>query len=124
MQRFKLLTAALALSALTGPALAQTFATYDENSDGNITKDEFYGTVADTGTYADWDANDDGLLDEEEFGALEADWDYDTWDADADGYVDADELYDGYYTSYDVDENGHWDNGEWDDAGEEGLFDL
>ncbi|MGX0876852.1 hypothetical protein ACSSV4_001534 [Roseovarius sp. MBR-154] len=124
MKRLKLLTAAFALATVTGPALAQSFVSYDENSDGKITKDEFYGSVADAGIYADWDTNDDGLLDEEEFGALDTDWDYDTWDADANSYVDAGEFYDGYYSSYDVDESGHWDNGEWDDAGEEGLFDL
>lgn len=51
-----------------------------EFGDGHITKDEFYGSVVKTGTYAGWYANDDGLLDKEAFGALGTDWDYDTCD--------------------------------------------
>lgn len=114
------LTTALVFSATAAMA---SFASQDVNGDGQLSKDEYYGSVADAGVYADWDKNSDGLLDENEFKGVNADWNFTTCDVSADGYVDAGELYDGYYTTYDSTEDGHWDNGEWDDAGEAGLFD-
>ncbi len=114
------LTTALVFSATAAMA---SFQTQDVNGDGQLSKDEYYGSVSDAGVYADWDKNSDGLLDETEFTAVNADWVFTTYDVSADGYVDAGELYDGYYASYDSTEDGHWDNGEWDDAGEAGLFD-
>lgn len=112
----------LALSATS--AMAASFSDMDANGDGNLTNDEFYGSVADIGTYSDWDTNDDGLIDDDEFDALGYDWDYDTWDANSDGYLDSGEFYDGIYTTYDANEDGHWDDGEWDDAGDDGWFDV
>ena len=123
MRKQMLLSLALTLGMLS-PALAQSFESYDTNGDGNVTKDEYYGSIADWGTYPDWDTSGDGLVDEEEFGALGHDWDYDTWDSDANGYVDSGEFYDGLYTTYDSEEDGHWQLGNWDDAGEEGWFDF
>jgi hypothetical protein len=113
----------LAVALFSTPAVAQSFAEYDSNGDGQITRDEFYGSVSDAGIYSDVDTNSDGLIGEDEFGELGQDWDYDTWDANSDGYVDSGEFYDGYYADYDSNEDGHWDDGEWDDAGEAGLFD-
>lgn len=110
--------------ALSSTAAFASFSGQDVNGDGQLSKDEFYGTVADAGTYSDWDLNDDGLLDEDEIAELDVDWDYDTWDANADGFLDSGEVYDGIYTTYDANEDGHWDQGEWDDAGEDGFFDL
>lgn len=118
----KQLILATALLMSVSPAMA-SFATMDDNGDDKISKDEYYGSITDAGTYSDWDLNSDGLIDEDEFGELGYDWDYDTWDADTNGYVDSGEFYDGYYATYDANEDGHWQNGEWDDAGEAGLFD-
>lgn len=120
----KVLAFAVAFTLTAGPALAQSFADYDDNGDKQLSKDEFYGSIADAGTYSDWDTSGDGLIDEEEFSELGYDWDYDAWDVNTDGYVDSGEFYDGYYANYDADEDGHWDGDEWDDAGEAGLFDL
>ena len=120
----KLITGlAFAFGLAATPSLGATFSDYDSNGNGQISRDEFHGSIADLGVYPNWDTNDDGLLDKNEFGELGQDWDYTAWDADADGLVDADEFYDGYYASYDANEDGHWDDGEWDDAGEAGLFD-
>lgn len=114
---------AVVLGLASTPAMAATFSSLDENSDSQISKDEFYGSVADAGIYSDWDADSDGLINESEFDAFDYDWDYTAWDVNEDGYIDSGEFYDTYYVTYDADENGHWDNGEWDDAGEAGLFD-
>lgn len=114
---------AIVMALASSPAFAATFASQDTNGDGEISRDEFYGSVADAGIYADLDTNNDGLLDENEFGALGYDWDYDAWDTNEYGFVDSGEFYDGLYASYDANEDGHWDGDDWDDAGEAGLFD-
>lgn len=121
MRKEVILGLALALGS-TG-AFA-SFSSQDANSNGQISKDEFYGVVSDNGKFADWDLDNDGLIENGEFSKLDYDWDFDTWDANADGFLDSGEFYDGYYGTYDANEDGHWDEGEWDDAGENGLFDL
>ena len=83
----------LALAIGTTPAFAASFSELDSNGNQELSRDEFYGGVADIGTYSDWDANSDGLLDENEFNEIGGDWDYDTWDADANAYVDPGEFY-------------------------------
>lgn len=113
----------IALAFASTSAFA-AFSDQDANGNGQLSKDEFYGTMADQGKYSDWDLNGDGLIDEDEFNELGYDWDYDTWDANDDGYLDSGEFYDGLYTTYDEDENGHWDDGEWDDAGDAGILDV
>ena len=111
---------------LTGSlALAQTnFQAQDENGDGKISKDEYYGLASDAGVYSDYDADGDGFIEMSEFDEAGWDYDYDAWDTDDDSYLDTGEFYDGYFAEFDEDESGHWDNGEWDDAGEGGLFDF
>lgn len=128
MRKHIVLGIALALSSTAALAASPTFNTLDSDGNGDISKDEFYGSVGDWGTYSDWDTTGDGLIDADEFGVLtsswDVDWDYDPWDADGDGYLDSGEFYDGIYTTYDLNEDGHWQNGEWDDAGEAGLWDI
>ncbi|MGB7755899.1 MAG: hypothetical protein WBL23_07525 [Salinisphaera sp.] len=117
---------ALALTVIGGTASAATdLSDWDHNSDGYVSTDEFYGTVGDNGYYADWDTDGNGLLDQDEFNNLGVDdVGFDDWDTDDDGYLDSGEVYDGYYSYYDANEDGHWNNGEWDDAGEDGFFDI
>ena len=69
--------------------------------------------------------DDDGLIEITEFGQTDFDstW-YGDWDLNDDDFVDSGEFYDGFFGAYDADEDGHWDNAEWDDAGEVGLFDV
>ncbi|MFC0267244.1 hypothetical protein [Kushneria aurantia] len=120
----------LALALGSTAAVASSFDTLDSNGDGSVSKDEFYGSIGDWGTYSDWDTTGDGLIDEDEFDTAVADWDsdwtydYDTWDVNGDGYLDSGEFYDGIYTTWDANEDGHWQNGEWDDAGEAGVWDT
>mgnify|MGYP000088422713 CR=1 FL=1 len=110
----------------SGAAAATTFATADTNGNGKISKDEYYGYVGDVGIYGDWDLNDDGLLDEDEWTDVDYsyDYDYDTWDLNDDGYLDDDEVYVGTFDTFDVDDDTYLDNDEWDDAGDEGWFDV
>lgn len=124
MYKSVLIALALTLSSSAAFAANNDFNDYDTNGDSNLTADEFYGSVADWGTYSDWDANGDGLVDENEWNDLGWDYSYNYWDADSDGYLDSGEFYDGVYDTYDANEDGHWNNGEWDDAGEAGLFDM
>lgn len=120
--------AALVAVMAAAPAAAQTsFETADENDDGEISKDEFYGTVSDLGIYSDWDLDADGIIDVDELDSLDFDDDFAAdyvWDVDNDGYVDAVEFYEGVYVGFDDDESGHWDGLEWDDAGDEGFWDI
>ena len=123
MQTNWILGAALALALAGSPALAVEFSELDADANGKISKDEFYGSVSDFGVYSNLDADSDGLLNKQEFAELGNEWDYDAWDADRNGFVDSGEFYDGYHAAYDADEDSHWNDGEWDDAGEAGVFD-
>jgi len=114
----------VALTFASSLAMAESFTFQDTNDDGKISKDEFYGSMADAGVYSDWDLDNDGLLSEDEFNEVGLDYDFDAWDGDYNNYLDAGEFYDGYYDAYDEDENGHWDATEWDDAGDAGVFDV
>ncbi|MDF0752426.1 hypothetical protein NLU14_19530 [Marinobacter sp. 71-i] len=106
-------------------SLAGTSFTFqDANDDGKISKDEYYSTLSDAGVYSDWDLDNDGFINETEFDEVGFDYDFATWDVDDNNYLDAGEIYDSYYDTYDDDESGHWNVGEWDDAGDEGYFDV
>jgi hypothetical protein len=122
MNKKLLLGITLALSSTV--AFAASFENHDNNGDGKLTPDEFYGSVSDMGTYSDWDTSGDGLIDENEWTTLGWDYDYNTWDANSDGWLNSGEFYDGSYWSYDENEDGYWDNGEWDNAGKAGLYGM
>jgi hypothetical protein len=112
-------------AALTGPiALADDLVDYDADADGALSADEYYGYVTDVGIYSDWDADGDGFIEDDEFGLVGLDEDWTDWDVDRNDYLDSAEMYDGIFGVYDENEDGHWDGGEWDDAGEAGIFDL
>lgn len=121
---------ALATSILMAGGMAsadvtfESFETADTNNDKQVSKDEFYGLVSDAGIFADWDYDADGFIEENEYADIGLDSDFDSWDADNDNYLGADEFYEGYFSAFDEDEDGHWDDYEWDDAGDAGLFDV
>ena len=102
----------------------ESFETADTDDNGSISKDEFYGLVSDAGIYSDWDYDADGFIEEDEYNEIGLDEDFGAWDVNDDTYLDTDEFYDGYFTTFDEDEDGHWDDLEWDDAGDAGLFDI
>lgn len=126
MRKQLLLSLALTAGMLSPAVAAQSFETLDENGNGLLSQQEYNDWVSKAGNFAELDMNNDEFLDKAEFREARANnnWDYDTFDADDDGYVDADEFYGGIYDEYDADEDGHWQFGEWDDAGEEGIFDV
>lgn len=102
----------------------ESFDTADTDNSGEISKDEFYGLVSDAGIYSDWDADSDGFIDENEYNDMDLAADFDELDINDDSWVDSDEFYDGYFTAFDENEDGHWNDLEWDDAGDAGLFDV
>ncbi|GAB3032899.1 hypothetical protein [Bowmanella dokdonensis] len=120
--RFPLL---MVLPLVSSMALAgTTFNQADMNDDGKVTRTEFRSTVGDADFAADWDDDDDGRIDTMEYEAIGLEDEFDEWDRDTNDYLSDNELYDGVYSSYDEDENGHWDGDEWDDAGDDGWFDI
>lgn len=124
MRTYTIPLVALTLSLASGLTFAQgVFERHDNDGDGKLSKDEFYGVARDAGIFADYDANRDLRLDENEFGDIGIDGDFDTWDADNSGYLDTNEFYDSTYTVYDYDNDGYWDSSEWSDADDIGLFD-
>ena len=115
------------LSLLASLAYAggdQSFGSVDADNSGTVTKDEFYGSVGDLGTYSNWDNNGDGLINEEEFSEIGVNENFADWDANNDDYLDADEFYEGTYITFDENEDGHWQDNEWDDAGDAGWLDA
>lgn len=102
-----------------------TFDTMDANQDGNVTNDEFRDNISDAGVYADFDLDKDGYLTKDEFQQTGFDDElYDGWDVNKDDRLDDNEFSDGAFFNYDEDEDGHWNNGEWDDAGDAGFWDI
>ncbi len=120
---FLLISASLVSTSLY--AMDCNFDNTDTNRDGKITKDEFHNSVSDSGKYWNYDTNKDGSLDEDEFREtnLNEAW-YNDWDVNNDNLLDENEFSDGLFTSFDDNEDGHWDGNEWDDAGDEGLWDI
>lgn len=119
------ITTLLALSLSSSMVFAAgDFEFNDANQDGILDRNEYYDSMADSGVFSEWDTDNDSLLSEDEFNEIGNDYGFDTWDTDDNYYLDAAEVYDGYYTVYDKDEDGHWNATEWDDAGEDGFWDF
>ena len=114
------LSAALALVATA--AWADNFSAIDSDTSDDISAEEYYEHVRETGLYNRWDRNDDGLLDE--FESVD-DYDYDRigWDLDGDGNVNDTEFYQGVFDYYDRDGSDRWDRTEWEEVRDAGPGD-
>lgn len=64
-----------------------TFAAWDANADGSLTRDELRQGFVDTEWFGDWDMTDDNELDENEF----SDGFFGLFDEDRSGYLDENE---------------------------------
>lgn len=116
---------AIALSFASAGAYASTsFETADTDNNGKLSQAEYKSAVKDSSVYLQWDADNDGRISSVEFEEVGIDDTFTLWDADNDEYLDLNEVYEGSWSYYDEDENGHWDNGEWDDAGDAGFWDV
>lgn len=125
MNMFTKTALAIVLSLPGTAAMAEAgFGKYDTNNDGVFTENEFNSYVDDAGLFSNWDADNDGFIEENEFNEVGLEGGYSTFDGNGDSLVDSTELYEGAYDSFDENENGHWEAGEWDDAREAGFFDV
>lgn len=125
MNTFVKSTLAVAFSLVASAALAAgDFATHDTDGDGVLSDNEFYDYVGDAGAFSQWDANNDGFLDESEFNEAGIGEDFNAWDANNDQYLGASEFYENTYDTFDENENGQWEEDEWDDAGDSGWLDV
>jgi hypothetical protein len=109
----------------TGGAMGGTgsnMGSVDQNQDNRVTQDELLVVLVDDFEQAD--ANRDRQLDQNEFNTLGTGQDFDAWDTNNDDYIDDNEFYTGTFDTYDENENAHWEEGEWDDAGSAGWFDV
>lgn len=127
--RAKTACLAVALSALSPLALAQGgsasgFDAYDTDESGAVERQEFLGAIDGISTFRDWDMDGDGQISESEFQDIGLDGNFIDWDTNRDSYVDDNEFYSGTFETFDEDESGHWQAGEWDDAGDAGLLDV
>jgi Ca2+-binding EF-hand superfamily protein len=99
----------------------------DADGDGRVTQQEFQTYARQQAVFDRWDEDRDGSLGRGEFDAIGFDretGDFAAWDEDGDGSLDADEFFRSFFRSFDDNEDGHWDDGDWDDAGDSGLFDV
>ena len=106
---------------------ATPFAELDANTDNRVTREEFQAYARDRRVFERWDENSDGMYGQDEFDAIGFDdevGDYEAWDTDGNGSLGADEFWGSVFGAFDDNEDGHWDAGEWDDAGDSGLFDI
>lgn len=114
----------ISLASATVVADGSSFNNHDVNRDGIYSGDEFHTYVEKAGIFDSHDLDNDGQIDEQEFEQLNVDDDFDDWDVDNDSSLTSTEFRGGTYKSFDDNEDGHWDEGEWDDAGDAGLFDV
>lgn len=125
---------AIAASLISAPLFAAGIHG-DMDGDGLLNDAEFTAYTSENGVYADFDANGDGFIDEDEFDAIEfkddddsyearAELDVDTWDADDDDRLNETEFNTMVFSTFDENEDGHWDDDERDDADDAGMFDA
>lgn len=120
---FFMITAFLVSSSLY--AVDCNFENMDANDDGKVSEGEFLDKISDLGTHSDLDLDNDGYLDKDEFRETDFDYGlYSSWDSDDDDLLDDDEFYGGLFYNYDWNEDGYWDEDEWDDAVDGDFWDF
>lgn len=115
----------LLLALGSGPALAQednsqAFTDWDADQSGYIDDEEFGTGIGENDYFGAWDENEDDQITEDEFGTVG----FDNWDADDSGFIDEQEYNAGLFDTWDSDNTDYLDYSEWDDAGDEGWFDV
>ncbi len=102
-----------------------TFEAMDNNGDKKISKDEFHGNAIGRSTYSDYDLNGDGSLTKEEFGETGYDEGlFDDWDANDDDELNHYEYHGGTFHYHDDNEDGYWQEDEWENAASDGVWDI
>ena len=104
--------------------LSDGMSQYDADGDGALSRDEFHGTVRESRVPSAWDNNEDGRLDASEWEGTESEDDFLSWDKDFDGHVDSDEYHNHRFDDYDQDQDGYWNDDEWDDAADDAFWDV
>lgn len=72
----------------------QSWAQWDENSDGNLELRELHNGLSNLNIFTDWDSNQDELFDTKEI----ADGIFNLWDLNNDGLLSKDEYQEKFYT--------------------------
>lgn len=106
---------------------AAPFEELDVNDDDRVTQDEFRAYAQQQGVFQRWDEDRNGSINEAEFRRIGIDsetGDFETWDEDGNGSLSVEEFFGSVFGAWDDNEDGHWDGGDWDDAGDSGLFDI
>ncbi len=108
----------------SAPTGSGTFTTWDSDSDGVLTADEFGSGLNQGVWWTQWDTDGDGSLNQQEFDAAVSDreWHEDglfsEWDADGDGELSEDEWEAGLFDTWDENSDNRIGEEEYDS----GLF--
>jgi hypothetical protein len=84
---------AIAATLISTSLFAMDFTTAGENGDGKISKDEFYGTLSDAGSYSNFDLDSNYYLMKSEFRVPDHDYGlFNGWDFNKDDRLDEGEY--------------------------------
>lgn len=90
--------------------------------DGIYSGDQFTSYVDKAGVFTKYDTNSDNAIDQDEYNRLGMKGDFTTWDNDRDSRLNEEEFNSGAYRSFDENNDGRWDEGEWEAARNSRLF--
>lgn len=126
----KTLYSAIAASLLASTAFADVdLVDWDSDNDGVISSAEYRDHMSEHDVIGRYDHDDDDLIDttewtkftddaDDEFDLYDDhDWDeeYQAWDVDNDRQVSESEFNDGLFAMFDENDNGIWEEEEWED---------
>jgi Ca2+-binding EF-hand superfamily protein len=119
------LAVALGLVMGSTSAFAQKdFSNWDNDNNGAVSQQEFAQGIKKQGFFDRWDDDGNGQLNRDEFQEVGANTDFETFDANNDDYLTEDEFSTGFYDTWDADNDTMLSENEWDDASDEGWFDV